>query len=115
MADVDNAQDPLQEAVAFGLNVVDDAMQRAKRARENSRWHFNRVVVPLLYFSLTCATAGIFGGGVLSEHAAQGLWLSAIVVLPAAGLSLLRSCLYVGVADDILRKAKEHFEQKKDM
>jgi hypothetical protein len=36
-------------------------------------------------------------------------------VLPAAGLSLLRSCLYAGVADDILRKAKEHFEQKKEM
>ena len=108
MADVNTVQDPLQEA-------VDDAMQRAKRVRENSMWHFNRVVVPLLYVSLTCATAGIFGGRVLGEPAAHALWLSAIVVLPAAGLSLLRSCLYAGVADDILRKAKEHFGQKREM
>jgi len=109
MADVNTAQDPLREAA----KVAEDAMKRAEKAREKSRWHFNRVVVPLLYFSLTCATAGIFGGGVLGEPAAQGLWLSAIVVLPAAGLSLLRSCLYAGVADDILRKTSEELANKK--
>ncbi len=114
MADVNTVHDPLQAAVKFELGVVNDAMQRANRARENSKWHFSRVVVPLLYFSLTCATAGIFGGRVLGEPAAHALWLSAIVVLPAAGLSLLRATLYAGVADDILRKAKEHFEQKKE-
>jgi hypothetical protein len=39
--------------------------------------------------------------------------IASIVVLPAAGLSLLRSILYASAADDILRKANEELANKK--
>jgi hypothetical protein len=100
----DDCAKPMNVSALAAAQLSLDVLKGVDELHERAAWHYNQVVMPACYFSITCFTAGALGESVLGRNISSALCLAAAVVLPPAAVSLFQSVRAHTTANALLRQ-----------
>jgi hypothetical protein len=100
----DDCAKPMNASALAAAQLSLDVLKDVDKLHERAAWHYNQVVLPACYFSVTCFTAGALGESVLGASVSSALCFAAAVVLPPAAVSLFQSVRAKTTANALLRQ-----------